>query len=287
MLRAGEFRLTDAIFRCCVTAALTPVGGVPGADLNPDASSVFRFGAQYRDELTPASVTNAPGEPGLRPGTVGQELSRVVRVGFGFHSAQHVGDLEILDHQKVVAGHQLAGLLVVKVLAPVGDLAVPRGHRLPASGPAIGATLSALQSPLGHLQPGGLLTCPPRIGDLGAIRECRVGRHPDIDTDLMTGGRQRVSRHVVTGQHQHPAAAPTLDLNRFHPTLDPAMLMHIDLADALQVHPLVVGQPAGPITVFGPLHAVKPRRALEPRIPRCLSGLHAAEEPVERLVESA
>jgi hypothetical protein len=55
---AEEFRLADAILGCCVAAALTPVGGVPGVYLDPGAPSVFRFGAQYRDELTPASVTD-------------------------------------------------------------------------------------------------------------------------------------------------------------------------------------------------------------------------------------
>jgi hypothetical protein len=54
---AGEFRLADAILGRCMTAALTPIRGVPGVDLDPGAPSVFRFGAQYRDELTPASVT--------------------------------------------------------------------------------------------------------------------------------------------------------------------------------------------------------------------------------------
>ena len=43
---ADELRLADAIFRCCVTAALTPVGGVRGVYLDPSAPSVFRFGAK-------------------------------------------------------------------------------------------------------------------------------------------------------------------------------------------------------------------------------------------------
>lgn len=69
---ADEFRLADAIFGCCVATALAPVGGVPGVDLDPGAPSVFRFGAQYRDELAPASVTDRSVEPGLRPGTIGR-----------------------------------------------------------------------------------------------------------------------------------------------------------------------------------------------------------------------
>ncbi|MGK2902765.1 MAG: RES family NAD+ phosphorylase [Mycobacterium sp.] len=72
--------MADAIFGCCVATALAPVGGVPGVDLDPGAPSVFRFGAQYRDELAPASVTDRSVEPGLRPGTIGEELTGVVRI---------------------------------------------------------------------------------------------------------------------------------------------------------------------------------------------------------------
>ena len=81
---ADEFRLGDAVLGRCVTAALTPIRGVPGVDLDPGAPSVFRFGAQYRDKLAPASVTDRSVEPGLGPGTIGEELFRVSGSGFGF-----------------------------------------------------------------------------------------------------------------------------------------------------------------------------------------------------------
>src|ERR1700694_5440487 len=89
---AGEFRLGDAILACCVSAVLAAIGGVAGVDLNPDTPSVFRFCAQYFEELAPASVTDTPTEPGLRPGAVGQELPVLVGVGDGFGPAHHVGD---------------------------------------------------------------------------------------------------------------------------------------------------------------------------------------------------
>ena len=63
---AGEFRLHDAVGARCVPAALTPVGGVLGVDLYPGPSSIFRFGAQNRDELAPASVTDRSIEPRFR-----------------------------------------------------------------------------------------------------------------------------------------------------------------------------------------------------------------------------
>ena len=63
----GEFRLHDAIGGGYVTAVLAAVRGVAGIDLNPDTPSAFRFGAQNRDELAPASVTDTPVDfPGLR-----------------------------------------------------------------------------------------------------------------------------------------------------------------------------------------------------------------------------
>ena len=66
--------------------------------------------------------------------------------------------------------------------------------------------------------------------------------------------------------------------------------MDLDLPDALQIHPPLLGQPAGAIAVFGPLHRVKPGLAFEPRIPRLdarFGGLHSTEEPSKRLIEPA
>ena len=128
---AGEFRLRDAVRARCVPAALAPVGGVPGVDLNPSPPSLFRFGAQYRDELAPASVTDRSVESRFGPGSVGQEHVGFVGVRDGFGPAQHVRDLQILHDDQVVAGGEFAGLFVMKVLTLVGDLAMPRGDGFP------------------------------------------------------------------------------------------------------------------------------------------------------------
>jgi hypothetical protein len=85
---AFELRLGDAVFGGCIPTFLAAVRGVPGVDLNPDTPSIFRFGAQNRDEATPASVTDTSIESGLRPGTVGQKLPRVVFIGDGLCSPQ-------------------------------------------------------------------------------------------------------------------------------------------------------------------------------------------------------
>jgi hypothetical protein len=69
-----------------------------------------------------------------------------------------------------------------------------------------------------------------------------------------------------------------------------AVQIDFDLSNALQIDPLGVRQPTSTVTVFGPLHAVEPMLALEPRI----SGLDSAlgcldppEETSERPVEAA
>jgi hypothetical protein len=68
----NEIRLRDAVLRRCVSTVFAAVRGVPGVDLNPDTPSLFRFGAQIRDEPAPAGVTDTSGKPRLRPGAVGR-----------------------------------------------------------------------------------------------------------------------------------------------------------------------------------------------------------------------
>jgi hypothetical protein len=68
---ADEFCLADTVPACCVSTVLAAVGGVPGVDLDPYPPSVFRFGAQYSEETTPARVTDTSVQPGLCPRSVG------------------------------------------------------------------------------------------------------------------------------------------------------------------------------------------------------------------------
>src|SRR3974390_77506 len=90
---ALELRLGDAVFGGCIPAVFAAIRGVPGVDLNPYTPSLFRFGAQNRDEATPASVPDTPIKPGLRPGTVGQKLPGIIRIGDGLGPPHHVGNL--------------------------------------------------------------------------------------------------------------------------------------------------------------------------------------------------
>src|SRR5277367_69783 len=285
---AGEFRLCDAVLACCVPTGFAAVGGVPGVDLNPSPPSLFRFGAQYRDELTPASVTDRSVEPRLRPGSVGQEHAGIVGVRDGLGPAQHVRDLHVLHDDQVVSGGELTSLLVMKVLALVGDLTMARRDGCPFGRAIPPTTAGPLQSLLGCRQPSRGGARPPRIVDALPVAGGGKGNDADVDTGLTAGHRQRIGRNVIAGQHQHPAPPLSLDLDRLHPASHLAVQINLDLADALQIHPPPLGQPAGAITVFGPLHTVEPGLALKTRIPRLYTGfrcLHPAEESDERLVQ--
>src|SRR4029450_6844408 len=52
----GEPPLAAAVLLGRVPPDFTAVGGVPGVHLDHDTSSLFRFGAQDRHELSPAGV---------------------------------------------------------------------------------------------------------------------------------------------------------------------------------------------------------------------------------------
>jgi hypothetical protein len=181
-------------------------------------------------------------------------------------------------------------LFVVKVLALVGDLAMPGSDGLPPQFAILRTTLRASQPLLRCGQPAGGGAAPARIVDVLTVAGGGETDNPDVDTGLAAGHGQRIRRDVVTGEHQHPAASRTLDLDRLHPTLNLAVQVDLDLADALQIHPVLLCQPTGAIPIFGPLHTVESARTLKPRIP-CLDAglgrLDPPEEPGERLIESA
>ena len=101
---ATKFRLRDAILRCCVPTDLAAIGHVPGVDLNPDTPSLFRFGAQNRDEPAPAGVTYASRKPGLRPGTATSRRTRGCHVD-GQGTKRRTG----LDHVQDSGRRQTAG----------------------------------------------------------------------------------------------------------------------------------------------------------------------------------
>src|SRR5271163_2499536 len=278
--------LRDTVGARYVPTSFAAVGGVPGVDLNPSPPSLFRFSAQYRDELTPASVTDRTVEPRLRPSPIREIVPRVGGFRDGFGPAQHVRDLQVLHDDQVVSGGELAGLFVMKVLTLVSDLAMPGRDGLPSQISVDRSSLRTGQPLLGCGQSSRGSARPPRILDVLPGAGGGKANDADVDTDLTAGHGQRIGWDVITRQHQHPAPPLPLDLDRLHPARHLAVQINLDLADALQIHPALLGQPAGTVTVFGPLDTVKVSLALKAWIPCRLPGLNPAEEPGERLVQS-
>lgn len=71
---AAEFRLCDAVCDRCAHAALTPVVGVPGIDLQSKPAQHLPLWRAVSRRTGPASATSASIQPCFRPGSVGQEL---------------------------------------------------------------------------------------------------------------------------------------------------------------------------------------------------------------------
>ena len=182
---AGEFRLRDTVRARYVPTSFAAVGGVPGVDLNPSPPSLFRFSAQYRDELAPASVTDRTVEPRLRPSPIREVVPRVGGFRDGFGPAQHVRDRQVLHDDQVVSGGELAGLFVMKVLTLVSDLAMPGRDGLPSQISVDRSSLRTGQPLLGCGQSSRGSARPPRILDVATRRwwwqssRCRRRYRPD------------------------------------------------------------------------------------------------------------
>jgi hypothetical protein len=280
-----EHRLRDTVVSCCVPAAFAAIRGVFGVDLNQGASSVFRFGAQYRDELSPTSVSDASIECRLRGCPVGQERAESIGILHGFGTATHIGDRQILHNNQVVRFNDCSGRLVVEVAALISDLAVPSSDCRPPTRPVFRTTPCASQRLLRACETRSRAAAPSRVIDMYSLGGgCETG-DSHIETDLPPGGRQRGGRNVVAGQDQHPAPTFTVNLDRLD--LADNLPVHGDLhvPDAPQIHPLCVGMPAGAVAVSGPFHTMEPSLAFESRIPWRRTGFHTYEEFAERAIQ--
>ena len=175
-----------------------------------------------------------------------QELPRVVGVGHGFGPPQHVDDLQILHHQHVIALDQRAGLFVVKVLALVGDLAMPSRHSLPPPLTVLRTALGALQSLLRRGEPVRRGPAPARIVDVLTVAGGGETRDPDVDTGLAAGAP------AADWSARHHRTAPASSAARWRLTwivftrpCHAAVQVDLDLSDALQIHPLAARAASG------------------------------------------
>jgi hypothetical protein len=175
----------------------------------------------------------------------------------------------------------------MKIPAAAGVFAVAGSHRRPAPTPVLRTTFGAGEP----LLRGRQLLCsnaaPARILEMPAVAGGREAGDAHIDTSLAAGGPQRMIWHVIAGQDENPAPALAVDLDDLHTSLHPTVCSDFHASDALQIHIVGVAVPAGTVTVFGPLDAVKPVSAFEPRIARSPPGFDPAKERVEGFVEPA
>ena len=140
---------------------------------------------------------------------------------------------------------------MVKVFAPVGDLAMSGSHSLPPPYPVLRTTLGARQPLLGRGQAVRRSTSPAWIVDLLTVAGRGETHDADIDPDLAPGRRQRIRRDITTGQHQHPAPPLAFNLDRLDPALHLPVQIDFDLADTSQIHPLGLMQPTAPSPSLG------------------------------------
>ena len=260
---AGEQRLRDTVFLVCIPTLFATIRRMPGINLVIRASSIFRFGSQYRDELPPGSVTNASVQAALGCGTVGQEPAWLMQVGYRLCAAQHVGYVEVFDSDQVIVGYQFMGPLVMEIATLVGNLPMPCRQCLPCFSAVVRAALLANQSALRAAQ---LVACdagPERVADVTTIRCGGKTGNPYIDANDFPSGWQRIVGHFVTRQDQHPAPPLAAYLDRLNLAAHRAMHGHLNLANALQVDAVGVGMPAGTIAVFGPFRALETALGLE------------------------
>ncbi len=280
---ADEHRLGDAVASSCVPAGFAAFGGMAGIDRDADASSVLRFGAQNRDEITPAGVDDTPVEPRLGGAAIWHERSSRFRAAHGSGAADHVGDRQVLHHDQVIGLNELQGSLVVEVAPSVGNFAMSGSHCLTFARPVIGAPLGSGEPPLCSRQ----LTCakPPRIVNVLTVGGCSKATDAQIHTDLLSGGRQRTTSYLITRKDQHPAAPLSPDLDRLHSSKDLAMCGDLDLPNSSQINAVRVGVPTRAVTIFGPRHTVKSSRALKARISGLSGGFQSMKEEFKRPIE--
>ncbi len=250
---------------------------------------------QDRQELRPTRVEDAAVQARLGRGAIGQEGAGRVGVGPGFGGAGHARRVQLLVGDHVVVPHEGERGLVRVVQAPAPDPRVQLRH-------AAGGGPVRLGAPPGAL--GERREVPLRFGEFvgGLVEEagtcdvCAVGggqkvRDTHVDPDDRTRGGQGFGWYVVAGEDGVPAVPLPLHRDRLDPAAYGPVLVDADVTDALEAYAglWVVGGgvPAAPVAVLGEGHRVEVADALEPGVSRRLTGLDAAEERLECLVQAA
>ncbi len=235
-------------------------------------------------------------QAGLRGGSIREERAGILGVGFGSGGADHVRDAQALVRDDVVgADHRQRGLVGV-VGAPAAHLAVQSGDLLDRPAVPGGAVLplAARERPecaLSVREGFGIAPSVPRTGlvlTLGGGEE--VG-YAHVDAGHGAGRGERFGGDFVAGEDDVPLSSFALDRDGLDPAAHGTVPVDADVSDALQpdAGDRVVrgGVPAAAVPVLGEVDRVEPVHPTKTRITGRVTGLDAAEERGERLVQAA
>jgi hypothetical protein len=109
----------------------------------------------------------------------------------------------------------------------------------------------------------------PGVGHELAARVGEEAGYPHVDADHAAGRRQRFGRGLLGSQDDVPAPPFTLDRDRLYLADHRTVLVHLDVADALEADAGDGVVPGGipPATVLREVHGVEPLARPEARIP--------------------
>jgi hypothetical protein len=177
---------------------------------------------------------------------------------------------------------------VVKPLAP--HLPVqPRDFRDGLLSSVTAAFLAG-EGPLRCREPVGGRREMARVRHVHAVAGGQERRHAQVDADGRPGWLQRLGGHVVARQHHVPVIAFPFGGNGLDASVDGAVLVGADMADAFEVDAGDLGMrngvPSGSV-LLPPFDGIPPAAPLEPRVARLLPGLDALEEALESVVQAA
>ena len=244
-------------------AATAILRGISGWYRDHPTASVRCFAAQDGPELPPARITDALGE------------ARIL---------DQIGHLQIFQIDHIIGLHQPECRLMMKVPPLSLHLLVLLGQQLQRLLAPRVAWLPARHSPLRFLQRLLRSAVGVRIGH--RLSACCHQKHGEtqIDTGLLSGGRQGTDWNTFTGKTDIPAVRFMGNGHRFDGALEGTAPAHRDPAD-LREHQIAMvhGHSIAKLLIR---EGVIPPASLKARVARLLAGLHPAKEGLERTIES-
>ena len=235
--------------------------GVPGVDLHHATTSTFRLVRRVVDQLTPSSIGYALGETVV---------------------LEHPVNIQVLKRNDAKLVDQPPTEFVGKISAAVGDALVYLGDHAPPPGSFGRSLLGFAQLPLGFRQSLLILAEETRIRDMLARTEGGERVKPYVNTNGLWFIGQRLGFNFTSEAGVPVASSSTANGERLDLALDRTVENNLHIANLGQAQAAVF-QLEAELRVGEAIVATgRPKT----RIPWCLTGLHAAEERLERKVNT-